>query len=241
MLDGELNLQQQLGVWLLPLTEVADTSLAKGCERLTREERARFDAYASATRRREFALCRLLLRTVLERHGYTSLARATLSEGPHGKPKFSTRDAPAFNLSHALGMAVLVIGGHRSVGVDIEPANRQLSSELLAPRYCHAAELQWLAPYAPDTTSHRQHFLRLWVRKEAVLKARGDGVHGGPRRIDAVSIPGAATYHAEPDGAVQHWKITDIEAHDDYLVSVASTLDAPESVVELLKGPCAVL
>ena len=134
----------------------------------------------------------------------------------------------------------LVIGGHEPVGVDIEPTNRRLPSALLAPRYCHDEELQWLAPYSQDTASHRQHFLQLWVRKEAVLKARGDGVHGGPRRIDAVSVPGAAVYHA-PDGPPEQWKITDIKTHADYLVSVASTLDAPRPVVELLEGPCAVI
>lgn len=241
MFERQLNLQHELGVWLLPLTGVADGGLVKGCERLSEDERARFDTYTSASRRQEFALCRLLLRTVLTRYGYASLAHAPLHKGAHGKPMFNTEEALAFNLSHTQGMAVLVLGGHKPVGIDVEPANRALPSALLAPRYCHAEELRWLASHTDNVARHRRHFLRLWVRKEAVLKARGDGVHGGPRRIDAISTPGAAVYQTAPDRPPEQWKIIDIEAHADYLVSVASALDAPQPVIELLEGPDAVI
>ena len=241
MIDYLLNLDRRFGVWLLPLTDAADARPEKVLERLTADERDRYNAHSHVTRQREFALCRLLLRTVLTRCGYDALARAPLVAGPHGKPMFNTGDALQFNLSHAQGMAVLVLGGKTPVGIDIEPAARTLPSTLLAPRYCHDNELDWLAPHAQDTAMHQRQFLQLWIRKEAVLKARGDGVHGGPRRIDAVSKPGAAVYHAPPDGTAEEWQINDIDAHADYIVAVASEPGTPAPVVTLLDGPGAVI
>jgi 4'-phosphopantetheinyl transferase len=241
MIEHLPNLQRHLGLWLLPLTDAADARLERGLDRLTADERDRYDAYTNVTRQREFALCRLLLRTVLERCGYDALSRTPLIDGPHGKPLFNTREALQFNLSHAQGMAVLVLGGHTPVGIDIEPAARTLPSTLLAPRYCHDNELQWLAPHIQDTASHQRHFLQLWVRKEAVLKARGDGVHGGPRRVDAVSKPDVAVYHTALDGTPEEWRVVDIDAHADYIVAVASEPGSPKPVVTLLDGPGAVI
>ncbi len=229
-----MNLEFELGVWLLPLESTHDAALASA--QLTEDERARLERYTSATRRQEFTLCRALLRCVLSRHGYEALAHAALVEGPHGKPTLAHAGGPQFNLSHAQGMAVLVIGGQTPLGADIEPAARQLQSALLAPRYCHARELEWLAGPGLDATEHRRRFLRLWVRKEAVLKARGDGVHGGPRRVDSMSTPGYAYYHAPAKDAVERWKVVDIDARDDYCVAIASAVGAPPPSVTVLDG-----
>lgn len=228
-----MNLECELGVWLLPLNATCDAKLASA--QLTDDERARLERYTSAARRQEFALCRALLRGVLSRFGYTASARAQLVEGPHGKPAFATAHAPQFNLSHAQGMAVLVVGGQAPLGADIEPAERHLQSKLLAPRYCHARELEWLAEPGLDAAEHRRRFLRLWVRKEAVLKARGDGVHGGPRRVDSVSTPGYADYHTPNGDTVERWKVLDIDARDDYFVAVACTVNTPPPSVTVLE------
>ena len=235
MSSGLLDLRLETGVWLLPL-ENTSTRLEPLFASLTDDERETLSGYASATRRQEFALSRLLLRLILRRYGFDALATTSLHQHEHGKPVFPDSDAPHFNLSHAQGMAVLVLGGTATLGVDIEPRGRKLPSQLLAPRYCHPAELRWLAESTDDELRHRQNFLRLWVRKEAVLKARGDGVYGGPRRIDAISGDGVAYYHDPARPEPERWDLADIEIHDDYFISVARAAGSRRAshTVELL-------
>jgi 4'-phosphopantetheinyl transferase len=120
---------------------------------------------------------RLVLGKVLDQHP----SSLRFIHNPWGKPEL--KPGPSFNMSHAEARALIAVGCEAAIGVDIEAATHALDAQsmegVLAPdekRLSQAA--------APSD------LLRLWVRKEAVLKAYGRGVSHDPRRI-SVGFPPA--------------------------------------------------
>ncbi len=108
-----------------------------------------------------------------------------LSHGPHGKPRLAMPGAPplAWNLSHGPDVAVVALST-TEVGIDIENRNRQVDALRLARRYFHEHEIAWLAEC--DGDDRRLAFLRLWTRKEALLKCLGHGLAYGLGRFSCI-------------------------------------------------------
>jgi 4'-phosphopantetheinyl transferase len=126
-----------------------------------------------------------------------------LTQGPHGKPELAD-GALHFNLSHSGAVALIAITAAAPVGIDVEQPPRR-SRPNLARRICSPAELEHVAASAdPDRA-----LLRLWVRKEAVIKSSGIGLSGtlgDLRRVDvlAETLPDATRLLDLPEPAVDH-------------------------------------
>jgi 4'-phosphopantetheinyl transferase len=87
-----------------------------------------------------------------------------------GKPVLAD-GALEFNLSHSGDLALVAVSRDLPVGVDLEHPRGFRDEPRMARRICSARELEHLAgPSDPD------ELLRLWVRKEAVVKATGEGL-----------------------------------------------------------------
>ena len=139
-------------------------------EEQLRESRLRFERD-----RRAYRQTRVLIRTVLS--GYCDVGPSALQfeTSPAGKPKiaFPAGTGLDFSLSHTEGIAVLLVGRDRAVGVDVEGERRLRASELplhlLGP-----AEIERLQSLSPARRAVR--FLEHWTLKEAYAKARGSGL-----------------------------------------------------------------
>ena len=182
---------QFTAVWMVLLGQIDAGQVDAGqidtgtLRELSSDERAHAASLASAGRRHEFIVGRRLLHRALARTSFDAYTAADITTGAHGKPQLAAAAGLDFNLSHSGDLLVLVLSTQGPVGVDVESLERQLNVERLAKRFCHSAEQAWLDGVQP---AHRHRmFLEFWVRKEAVLKARGDGVHGHPARVDAIS------------------------------------------------------
>lgn len=150
---------------------------------LVAAERERAGRFATPLLRHRFAAGRATLRRLLaERTGGHPASVALLEDGD-GKPRLAQGQL-AFNLSHAGRHALLAIGpAELELGVDIEEERAVLDLEALAPMCLSAAERAEFADMTDDAT-RRAAFLRLWVRKEACLKALGTGL-----RIEPTEFP----------------------------------------------------
>jgi Phosphopantetheinyl transferase len=93
--------------------------------------------------------------------------------GPHGKPALENLGLE-FNLSHSGGCGLLAVTRGRRVGVDGERVRADFAGEDIARRFFAPAEVDALAASAPG--EYVAAFFRCWTRKEAYVKARGDGL-----------------------------------------------------------------
>ncbi|WP_405016573.1 4'-phosphopantetheinyl transferase superfamily protein [Kitasatospora sp. NBC_00070] len=129
-------------------------------------------------RRDDVLAARLLLRLCVARYtGRTPAESAPAQfcaecERPgHGRPYLPGRPGVGVSLSHADGLAAAAVGPG-AVGVDVEPAGRRPGPLRVLRRMLPEAELREAAAQ-PDPGAAQ---LRLWVRREALLKAGQDDV-----------------------------------------------------------------
>jgi 4'-phosphopantetheinyl transferase len=139
------------------------------------EERRRSERFVRATDRRRFTLAHAGLRLFVARCLDVEPAKVLYENADHGKPQLVPDLAPLeFNLSHSGELALIAASPDRSVGVDLEQV-RELRDVLdVADTHFSLAERQALRSVPPaDRTAA---FFRCWTRKEAVIKATGQGL-----------------------------------------------------------------
>jgi 4'-phosphopantetheinyl transferase len=202
-------------VWYVDLAVDAATvaQLAAG---LTQDERARAGRFPSERDARRFVVTRGAVRAVLGRYLGVTPRDLAFVYGAHGKPALDGAHAPlGFNVSHSGDVAVVAAGWQRAVGVDVEawrplPDLAALAARVFAP--AERAVLEALAPIDRPAA-----FFRCWTRKEAFIKATGQGLAqpldgfivslGEPARF--LDIGGDAA-------ALARWTLHDLHPREGY-------------------------
>lgn len=157
-----------------------------GC--LSEAERLRADRFRFQHDRRRFATCRALLRWLLARELGGDPSAIEFCYGPFGKPALHAGSALMFNVSHSDSQAVIALSRGAQVGVDIEQVRQLDDLEQLAASVFSPAERS-----AFDTLSgadRTRGFFNGWTRKEAYIKARGDGLQRALESFDVTLLPG---------------------------------------------------
>ncbi len=189
---------------------------------LSADEMARARRYRRPSVGERFALARGWLRAVLA--DYTGCAPASLHfvRGAHGKPALMhPADGPPFNLAHADALIVCAVASQGEVGVDVERV-RPLAGMRLAARYFSARERAALERLSP--AEQKRAFFRLWVRKEAYSKARGQGLALPLTAFDVTvtdAPPRLLADRCHPHDAGQ-WSLRDLmPPHNGYVAALA--------------------
>ena len=154
------------------LLDAPPERLAGLYDHLDAGERARAARYCVPVVRRRFVAARGILRELLGAHLGTHPAQVRFAPNAWGKPELA--EGPHFNLAHS-GDLVLYAVTEREVGIDVERVRPLENPEGLAKRFFSSTESEALQALPP--TLRFKAFLITWVRKEAYVKARGEGLH----------------------------------------------------------------
>jgi 4'-phosphopantetheinyl transferase len=222
---------QDVHVWGASLTppsaavDALETTLAE-------DERSRADRFHARRDRDHFVVARGVLRALLGRYLAMRPADLRFAYGPHGKP---TLDAAAtagdlrFNLAHSGGVALYAIARGRALGVDVE-RHRSHEEDGLAERFFSSREIAALRALPP--ASRRAAFYTCWTRKEAYVKARGEGLGIPLDRFSVAFGPGesAALLHVEGDPQeAGRWSLTNLDVDEGY--AAALCVEGPAGAV----------
>ena len=154
---------------------------------LSEPERARTAAMRLARIRDRYVVGRGLLRTLLSHYVGVRPQDLEFAYGEHGKP-YLEGVGPWFNLSHSRDVALFAFSSGAEVGVDVELEHRRVEPLRIAQRFFSEVEVAALRSL-PDASRARA-FLACWTRKEAFIKARGDGLTLPLRSFDVTLLPG---------------------------------------------------
>lgn len=110
---------------------------------------------------------------------------------PHGPPRPTHRPDLRLSISHARDRVAVAVTRAPGVGVDVEAVERDLDLAGMQAQVLTGQEASALAEL--DPAERARGFLTYWTRKEAVVKATGDGLRAGLGEI-AVTPP-----HAPPE------------------------------------------
>ena len=167
-------------IWLADLdaADAGDSALAV----LSDDEQARARRFVFDIHRRRFVAGRAALRARLAERLGRAAGSLRFEYGPVGKPALAGGDTLRFNVSHSDRYALLAMGERAEVGVDIERIRPLSDMNALAERVFSGAERAALAEVPGDRKADA--FFAGWTRKEAYIKARGDGIG----LLDAIEV-----------------------------------------------------
>ncbi len=138
-----------------------------------------------------------------------------------------------FNVTNSSERVLVAVVGYGRIGVDSEPRKRACGFEDMAPHICTAQELIRLSMMAP--AARGTALLRLFCRKEAVLKLAGHGLFIDPTLLD---VSGSLAVMSIP---IDGWPGEPIHIRDlghDIFGALASTHKL--HAVEMLDAECLV-
>lgn len=172
-------------VWCVRL-DLHPASLARLYATLSRDERRRSAGFRCPRDRRRFIAAHGLLRELLGRYLQTPADRIGYVCNAFGKPELGAEFGGRlqFNLSHSAGLALIAIAADARLGVDVERLRARADDEDIARCFFSAPEIEQLA--AVPTPLRAEAFLGLWTKKEAYVKACGQGL---AMPLDGFSVP----------------------------------------------------
>ena len=190
----------EVHVWRLDLEDaVADDTY------LSPDERERAGRIAAQRHRQRFVAARSVLRCLLAQYLGCEPAEVAFAYGEHGKPALQEGDL-CFNLSHSHEMALYAVARARAVGVDVEWPRPKVAHEQIAERFFSLEEREALS--SVSTPEKKAAFYNIWTRKEAYIKARGDGITAGLDTFGVSLGAEAALVHSdEGQAALARWRL----------------------------------
>ena len=197
----------EVHVWRASLARPAAT-LAALRSALSEDECARADRFVFARDRNRYIAARGGLRQLLSAYLHMPPNEIKFGYSAFGKPSLVDPPTPSlqFNVSHSGDWALYAFALNRRVGIDIEETQRELDHETIAKSVFSTRECTELA--ALPAPQQRLAFYNTWTRKEAFIKAVGEGLSYA---LDSFSVsvrPDAPVSLTLPDAAAEaQWKL----------------------------------
>ena len=220
-----------LAIWITHFDSISSDEMIALEMLLDSAERTRAAQFRFDRDRRCFIASRGIIRGLLGAALDIPAAELGFEYGAHGKPSIDAVDANGrklrFNLSHAAGAAMFALAWDREVGIDLEAAtrltdkNEKLPTHILSPREL----IIWRG--IPNEKLRSPALLRAWTRKEAFIKATGEGLFHELRDIEvaldaATPQPSLTIRGASDKGkASRDWTIYDLSAPSGFAAAVA--------------------
>ncbi|MFO0908589.1 MAG: 4'-phosphopantetheinyl transferase superfamily protein [Isosphaeraceae bacterium] len=165
--------EDQVVVWRFTL-DVSDDAIEPMRRLLAPEEIGRAERLRTEVLRSRFIAGRATLRRILGRALGVDPKRVEFAYGLRGKPALEGISTLEFNLAHTGGSAVCALSARGPLGVDIEAIRPMENAERIIGRYFTPREQAEFLAHSPG--SRLGAFYRGWTRKEAFLKATGEGL-----------------------------------------------------------------
>lgn len=217
---GELQ-ENVIQVWrrrMLPEPEF----LQRGNALLSEDEADRASRYRVQHAQNAYILTRSALRVLLGSYLDTSPQSIRFRLTQYGKPLLDGASELHFNVSHTEGLALLAFTQKRRIGVDVEKIRPQPDALKLARRFFSEKERRRLESFSAEELPSA--FFRCWSRKEAYIKARGEGLSLPLNQFDVSAEPtvGPVPLATQPDPTeARRWLLRDVSVPSEYAAAVA--------------------
>ncbi len=189
---------------------------------LSEEEILRAETYHLPLDRRSYVIIRGVLKRLLSHFSGVGEKEIAFDCGKNGKLFLSSDPDLQFNLSHAGEAFVIGLTRGREIGIDMEHLDRSLNISKLEAYLFTTEELQQF--HNMEHSYRQEAFINSWTRKEAILKATGDGLTQPMNTLDvAFTKDGHCLLATDDQFPMQktNWFLESCILMDNYRVSVA--------------------
>lgn len=161
-------------VWTVSL-DVSESCVLSMRQLLSADEVVKSDRFYFERDRTHYIVCRGVLRELLSHYLNIPACELVFRYGTHGKPVIQMgQNQVHFNVSHSAGLAIIGVTKGQHIGVDVEHIRPGLDTMSIAQRFFSTSEFTQLKMLPEEL--QQEAFFACWTRKEAFIKARGDGL-----------------------------------------------------------------
>lgn len=216
--------KDNVDVWCVSI-DVDESILGSLKQTLSEEEREKARRMRIEKPRNYYMASRGLLRLILAAYVKQPPEQLEFEYGPDGKPALSDKlnnMGITFNVSHSHGLALCCVTHKREIGADIEKMREDMEITDIAKRFFSSREYEELIKL--PLKHQKRGFFNCWTRKEAYLKATGQGLTFPLSQFDMSLTPGepaAMIAHQSDPGQVSMWSIVDLDVGPDYAAAIA--------------------
>jgi 4'-phosphopantetheinyl transferase len=215
--------EDEVQLWRIDLEAVgADESHWQ--RTLSSDELDRVSRFHFPRDRQRFVATRSVMRILLAGYLETDPAKVNFSYSKSSKPSLGPTHGGSnvkFNISHSGGIALLAFTRGREIGVDVEQVRSDFDVLAIARRFFSPKEQSQLADLPPEKSVDA--FFRCWTRKEAYIKAIGDGLSLPLNQFDVSLESGEANalLATRPDvSEVRHWLLREVPGGPGYIAAL---------------------
>lgn len=212
-----------LHVWLAEL-EQPENTFRRLSAVLARDELSCAQRFHFERDRQHYIVARGVLRSILSLYLKLPPAKVQFGYGPRGKPTLAAACGDGrlrFNLSHSHELALYAVTFERELGIDIEFMRPLDDAESVASHFFSAREQETLR----NLPAHLKHqgFFNCWTRKEAYIKALGEGLYQPLDEFDVSLTPDEPSQllavRGKP-GEVNRWSLYAIQPPTGYAAAL---------------------
>jgi len=164
---------EEVHIWCadLELDECFQSSFLKF---LSADEKARAQEFRFAEDSRNFIVARGILRSLIGKYLDINPTEISFQYSKFGKPSIAGNNFLQFNISHSQNIALLAFTNKFNIGVDVEFVNPNIEIKDIAERFFSTNEIMNL--FGLPEKEQALGFFNCWTRKEAFIKAVGEGL-----------------------------------------------------------------
>ncbi|MCL7958914.1 MAG: 4'-phosphopantetheinyl transferase superfamily protein [marine benthic group bacterium] len=214
----------EIHVWKSTL-DVSDAQLEAFARTLGPDEQERIGRLRAESDRIRATASRGLLRHILADYTGRQAAELSFTYGQAGKPELpGTADSARlyFNTAHSGDLLLVAVGRAPFLGVDVERIRPVARWDRVAQRAFSEGELRGIEAFPRE--SREEAFITCWTRKEACVKAIGEGVWSAFSRFEVSVEPGEPARVRLVDGdeaAAANWSLYHLEPAPGFVGALA--------------------
>lgn len=211
----------EIDIWQVDL-DSDTTSVDQFFETLSKDEKNRAIGFRFSKDRDHFVFSRGWLRKVIGRYFNIEANAVRFRYNEFGKPFLDIENNPfRFNVSHSRGVGLIAVTIGQEIGVDIEFIDRDL--DILGIAQSVFSPIEIAALKALETKERTGAFFEAWARKEAFLKAIGQGFSYPPDLFEfsAVTDEHSISFRTNMQHEDRIWSVTLLPLGCGYSAAVA--------------------
>jgi 4'-phosphopantetheinyl transferase len=218
---AEPVLAGDLHVWLVKLSEHSPQAFT---HLLSSDELGRASRFHFQKHRNHFIVARGALRSILGQYLKLDPKLLQFTYSSYGKPSLaeSSQANLEFNMSHSHELALYAVATNCKVGIDVEHMRSDVAHKDIAERFFSHSEVNTFCNLPEELKT--EGFFNCWTRKEAFIKAIGEGLSYPLDKFSVSLTPGepaSILSIADDNAEAKNWNLISFSPRPDYVAAAA--------------------